>query len=355
VLGLIVDHGLRPESAREAAETAERLQKIGVASVVIPLDGLVRGLGLAARARAARHAALEPACATRGILHLLFGQHARDQAETLMIRTASGSGAFGLAGMAALKETAQVRRLRPLLDMPPGRLRATLRAAGLAWVEDPSNHDLTQHRARVRLTLDDPDGCGQRTRILCVTADRHGVARQAEEAAIAAVLAESVALHPEGYAVLRPGPLPAPALAALLGMLSGAEFPPSARAVADMAAAPRSGTLAGVQFLPAGRLGPGLLLVREAAAMAADCSAVHGLLWDGRYRVCVPPPDGAMVGAWGNEARGDRRGLPFAVARTLPVLRQDGAVIARGPGEAFVHAPRRWMTDACFFPFAPDV
>ena len=158
-----------------------------------------------------------------------------------------------------------------------------------------------------------------------------------------------------GYAVLRPGPLPAPALAALLGMLSGAEFPPSARAVADMAAAPRSGTLAGVQFLPAGRLGPGLLLVREAAAMAADCPAVHGLMWDGRYRVCVVPPDGAMVGAWGNEARGDRRGLPFAVARTLPVLRQDGEVIAQGPGEAFAHAPMRWMTDACFFPFAPDV
>lgn len=354
-IGLIVDHGLRAESAREAEETAHRLAAIGMAAVVLTVTGLVPGPGVAARARAARHAALEGACAARGILHLLFGHHARDQAETLMIRAAAGSGGSGLAGMAALSETALVRRLRPLLDIPPGRLRATLRAAGSGWVEDPSNQDMTQHRARVRLALDDPEGDGWRTRAACAAALHHGVARRAAEAGIAAVLAEQVAVYPEGYALLRPGPVPAPALASLLGMLSGAAYPPSARAVAAMAAAPRPGTLAGVQLLPAGRLGPGLLLVREAAAMAPDCAAINGLLWDGRYRLTTVPPAGAVMGGWGAQARGDRRGLPAAVARSLPVLRLAGEVIACGPGAAFAYAPRRWMTDACFFPFAPDV
>ena len=135
---LVVDHGLRAESAAEAAATLARLAGMGLATEAIVLHGLAHGPGLAERARAARHAALSDAAMRLGALHLLFGHHAADQAETVAMRLLAGSGAAGLAGMAALVETAALRMLRPLLDVGPGRLRATLAAAAVAWVEDPS-------------------------------------------------------------------------------------------------------------------------------------------------------------------------------------------------------------------------
>jgi tRNA(Ile)-lysidine synthase len=351
VVGLIVDHGLRPESPAEAEFAAATLAGLGIPPTVLTLHGLVRGPGLAARARIARHAALERECAARGILHLVFGHHARDQAETLLLREAAGSGERGLAGMPALVETPWVRRLRPLLATPPGRLRATLRAAGLGWVEDPSNQDPLQARVRARMRLDDPGGTGTATLAECARARRFGEQRRARDAAIADVLAQRVRLHPEGFALLRPGPIRPDALAALLGMISGAVWPPSSGAVAALAADPRPATLAGVRLAHAGRLGPWLLLVREPAAMALERPAVHDSVWDGRYRLLKEMPAGATIGAWGPAAEGDRRGLPHLVLRSLPVVRLHGEVIARGPGAVFAHRPRLGMTGGCFFPF----
>ncbi len=76
VLALIVDHGLRAESAAEAALTMARLAARGIAARVLTLRGLERGPALAARARAARYAALEAACRAAGVVHLLLGHHA---------------------------------------------------------------------------------------------------------------------------------------------------------------------------------------------------------------------------------------------------------------------------------------
>ena len=98
----------------------------GIAAKVLTIEGLRAVPALAERARAARFAALEAACAAAGILHLLLGHHAGDQAETLLIRALGGSGPAGLAGMAPLVETTRLRLLRPLLAVAPARLRATL-------------------------------------------------------------------------------------------------------------------------------------------------------------------------------------------------------------------------------------
>jgi tRNA(Ile)-lysidine synthase len=129
---LIVDHGLRDGSGAEAAEAAVRLGAHGIAARVLRIDGLARGPALAERAREARLRVLAEACAGEGILHLLLGHHAGDQAETLLMRSLSGSGAAGLAGMASIVETAGLRILRPLLAVPQARLRATLISAGMA-------------------------------------------------------------------------------------------------------------------------------------------------------------------------------------------------------------------------------
>ncbi len=332
VLGLVLDHGLRAAAAAEAALTRQRLAGLGVQCVTRHL-GLDGGPGLAARARAARYDALADLCRQHGIVHLLLGHHAADQAETVVIRSLAHSRAAGLAGMAALREEKSVRLLRPLLGLPPARLRATLRSAGLGWVEDPSNQDTGALRPRLRALRRDHAGDGAATRALAAAAAVAGRTRQAEERRIAAALARAATLRPEGFAVLRPGPLDPAVLASVIQMVAGARLPPSPDRVAALARDPRPATLAGTRLLPAGRLGPGLMVVREEVAMADEVAAAQDAEWDGRFRLVKRgpslPPD-FRLGALGGEAARVRRhsALPDAVLRTLPALRRGGELVA---------------------------
>jgi tRNA(Ile)-lysidine synthase len=336
LLALIVDHGLREASAMEAAESAARLMRRGIPARVLTISGLARGPALAERARATRRRVLTEACAADGILHLLLGHHALDQAETVLIRTLGGSGPAGLAGIASLVETPSVRILRPLLGVPPEQLRATLTAAGMEWIEDPSNVDTTALRPRLRLARRDRGGHGSATAALAAAT----AARQRAEVDRKAAwdLAGRAEMHPEGYCLLSDG-LPGVdpridprALAALLQAISGAPFPPPTASVASLAAQPRPATLAGVRLMAAGRLGPGLLVLREAAAMALPVAAVPGAVWDGRFRLQADAlvPTGGVLGALGADAARLRHAspLPAAVLRTLPAVRLDGMLFA---------------------------
>ncbi len=176
-LGLIVDHGLRTESGGEAEQARATLASRGIAALVLRAIGLRHGPALAARARTARYALLRTACAEAGIVHLLMGHHAADQAETVITRALAGSGPAGLAGMAALAEEAGLRLLRPLLCIRPARLRATLAAAGVAWAEDPSNADPAALRSRLRALRRDRDGDGPATAALLGAAEAQGARR----------------------------------------------------------------------------------------------------------------------------------------------------------------------------------
>jgi tRNA(Ile)-lysidine synthase len=338
LLALIVDHGLREASASEAAEVSARLAGRGIAVRVLTIGGLVRGPALAERARAARFQALTEACTAAGILHLLLGHHALDQAETVLIRALGGSGHAGMAGIAALVETVSVRILRPLLAMPPDRLRAVLVSAGVEWVADPSNADAAALRPRLRLARRDRNGRGSATAALAATAAASARQRAQADAKAASCLAGRASLRPEGYCLLSdatPGFDPSidpRALAALLQAIGGAPFPPPTASVLSLAAAPRSATLGGVRLLPAGRLGPGLLVVREAAAMAPPVEAVPGAVWDGRFRLTAEarPPSGATLGALGADAARLRKAsaLPAVVLQTLPAIRFGGTLLA---------------------------
>jgi tRNA(Ile)-lysidine synthase len=332
LLALVVDHGLRPESAAEAELAIRRLAARGIPARLLCLTDLHHGPALAERARAARYAALRAACATGGILHLLLGHHAADQAETVLMRRQRSSGPAGLAAISALSEQGGLHLLRPLLGVPPVRLRATLRAAGLAWVEDPSNRDQRALRPRLRAGLNDPDGTGPAIAALCEAARAAGTARAAQEAEAAEILAERAAIRPEGFALLSAGPIDPAALAALIQTIGGGGFPPPAAGVAALAAAPRPATLAGVRLLPAGRMAEGLLLVREAAAMERPIAGRPDAVWDGRYRLRADasPPQDATLGALGADAARLRRRseLPSAVLRTLPALRLGNSLVA---------------------------
>jgi len=328
ILALIVDHGLRPASAVEAAGTRDRLAARGIAARVLVLSGLGPGTRLAERARAGRYAALEAACAEAGCLHLLTGHQRLDQAETLMMRALGSSGSTGLAGMAALTVLGTVRLLRPLLGQPPAMLRAWLQDRGVDWVEDPSNVDPRALRARLRVPARRADMA------LAQAARRAGVARARRERAIAAELAAHVSLRPEGFALLAPvrpsGRFRPEALAAVIQAVAGAPFPPASTALLSLAADPRPATLAGVRLLRAGRFGPGWLMVREPRAVAPAAPVRPGLLWDRRFRLTGTAPNSWHVAALGAAAArfGRQAGLPGAVLRTLPAVWDGNSLVA---------------------------
>lgn len=334
ILALIVDHGLRESSAAEAVETADRLAARGIAWRVIPLTGLPYGSGLADRARQARYQVLFQACEAAGIVHLLLGHHLADQAETLLIRVLGGSAASGLAAMASLVETQDLRLLRPLLGVSPVRLRAHLRAAGIGWVEDPSNHSMDALRPRLRALRADRDGIGSASRAIAAAAAAHGGARAVRQRQCAITMAEIATLHPEGFAILPRAPLPPDVLAALIQAISGARYGADSLSIAALAADPRPATLAGVRLIEISRaavestVARSLLMLREEAAIAPDASAHLGAIWDGRFRMRAVSgsvgkfPHGLVLGKLGDAASGFRRrsSLPSALLRTLPAL-----------------------------------
>src|SRR6185436_17159264 len=102
-----------------------------------------------AAARRIRYGFLEEARARLGARCVATAHHRDDQAETVLLRLRFGSGLAGLAGIRPVRG----RIVRPLLDVPRAVLREEVEAAGLPWVEDPTNRDLSVPRNFVRHRL----------------------------------------------------------------------------------------------------------------------------------------------------------------------------------------------------------
>ena len=134
---------------------------------------------LQARARAARYDLMAAYCHANGIPALVTAHHLDDQAETFLMRLKRGSGLDGLAAIPARGAWAGIAVLRPLLDVPKARLVATLDAAGIAFVSDPSNSDPRFERARVRGSSDAFAALGLTPEALALSARRLRRAREA--------------------------------------------------------------------------------------------------------------------------------------------------------------------------------
>ena len=154
VRAAVVDHGLQPGSDVTAAAAARICQGLGVTDARVHRVEVGRDGGLEAAARAARYGALDDAAAEAGAVAVLLGHTRDDQAETVLLRLARGSGARSLSAMAP---QAGLWR-RPFLGLP----RALVRAAAVellapvgesAWA-DPHNSDRDFARVRVRALLD---------------------------------------------------------------------------------------------------------------------------------------------------------------------------------------------------------
>lgn len=147
-----VDHGLRDQSAAEAAWVAGLCATIGVEHSILKAalpERVNRTRNLSSRARALRYRLLEEEAAACGATGIATAHHADDQVETLLMRLNRGAGLTGLAGVRARSGTV----IRPLLRWRRADLAALVVASGIAPVDDPSNHDPRFDRARVRAAI----------------------------------------------------------------------------------------------------------------------------------------------------------------------------------------------------------
>lgn len=143
---VIVDHGLQPGSADVAAHAARQAHDLGLDPVlVVPVEVGEAG-GPEAAARAARYEALQQAMDDTGAVHVLLGHTLDDQAETVLLGLARGSGPTSLRGMAARTGP----YLRPLLAVRRATTEQFCIDAGLDPWHDPHNTDRSYARVRVR-------------------------------------------------------------------------------------------------------------------------------------------------------------------------------------------------------------
>lgn len=351
LLCLIVDHGLRPDSTAEAEQARGWLHRRGLAACVLRAEwtGIAAGRGsIQERARRLRYRLLLERCIETRRPHLLLAHHREDQAETMLMRIARGSGSRGLAAIApatlAPGSGGRVRLLRPLLGMAKERLRRTLEEAGQPSVEDPSNRDRRHERVRWRALLPLLAAAGMAPARLAAGAARfaeeRGVLDRAATAWLCSAASPSIYGHVtvemDRFADLEP-PVVEAALARLLGAVSGNPYPPRrdslARLQAELRRVPArlTRTLAGcVLALANGRL----TVMREPSAVSEIRLAHPGLLlWDGRFELRLEGPadrlDGLTISCLGREGLGEARSL----------LRRIGAREPRAPAGQLCSLP----------------
>ncbi len=342
----VIDHGLRADSAAEAATVAGWMAARGIEARVVAL-GLPPGPGAQARAREARLAALLGLCDSVGAPWLTLGQHRGDQAETLLLRGFAGSGPAGLAGMAAARSAGSALVIRPLLGVAPARLEAVAAEAGLAPIRDPSNENRAFARVRLRAALADPGGEGPAVAALAEAAAAFARRRDGMAAAVAARIGAVARLQAEGFARLDLAALgqdgvAAAALAALVRVVSGSAFAPGLDAAAALLRR-GAGTLGGARLVRGG------LLLREQAAMAPPVPAHPGARWDGRFVLEGVPPEGCTIGPVGDARLPRPPWLPAAVVPTMAALHRDTVLVA-APGLSY---PSSGAHPPCRLRFAP--
>jgi tRNA(Ile)-lysidine synthase len=150
-----VDHGIQPNSGEQARKVRQTLIGLGLNPVHLvktTVEGRGEGAGYPgpeAAARRARYAAFDAVSVDSGASAILLAHTMDDQAETVLLGLARGSGARSIAGMAP----AAGSYLRPLLGLRRAHTVAACAALGLDSWQDPQNHDPAFARTRVRTQI----------------------------------------------------------------------------------------------------------------------------------------------------------------------------------------------------------
>ena len=146
VIPLIVDHGLQKNSADVAHEAKKELTKLGYESIEIRKIAVEITDGIEASARRARYAALNDVAKLHNAVAIFLGHTKDDQAETVLLGLARGSGTRSLSGMAQRIDHYR----RPLLSITRAQTEAACEEAGIKFWRDPHNQSMEFTRVRGR-------------------------------------------------------------------------------------------------------------------------------------------------------------------------------------------------------------
>lgn len=294
-----VDHALRPESAAEARGVSRAAHALGLPHATLVWQRETEAGNLMANARDARLRLLAGWAERNKLTAVLLGHTADDQAETLLMRLARGSGIDGLASMAEWRDRFGIRWLRPMLGAGRQDLRDWLAARDIAWINDPSNENEDFERIRIRKV------------IASVNLDIAALARAANHIHEARDALSHYAAHAARDAIIDTGSVTLPRRAygeappeirrrlivAACRWITGADYPPRRNTVLHALNAIATGhrvTLDGALIEPEGDR---IRLFREtAAALRAPDS--NGDTWDNRWKISGLKP-GQHVAALG--------------------------------------------------------
>jgi tRNA(Ile)-lysidine synthase len=357
-----VDHGLRSGSAREADLVATAARGIGLPHATLGWVGPKPQSGVQEAAREARYRLLAAHARAIGATAIATAHTEDDQAETLLMRLARGSGLDGLTAIAPRGWRDGCALLRPLLVFSKARLAATLSARAITWIEDPSNDEPRFERVRWRQARPELNALGLEPVALALSARRLQRARAALASLTDDIIERAgpaLRVSPLGTADLDwrwlgeaiPAEIALRLLARLIGALGGSGRPPSLSRLEAMTcdrgwASPAGRSLGGVVF-GRGRDAGRVTLTREwGRRPLPETQIARGGIadWDHRYTVVVSAhwQRPVVVGALGPEglaaleAGGLRR--PPAPARALwsqPAFR-DGARMLAVPTLGYV-------------------
>lgn len=347
-----VDHGLRSEAAGEVAMVLGVAKSLGIAATGLHWDGDKPITGVQEAARLARYGLIGAAMAADGVSVLLTAHHRNDQAETVLMRMAHGSGIEGLRGMADMAEVEGVRVHRPLLGADPVALAEVVAAAGLTPAADPSNTDSHYERVRWRQTLPQLAALGLDAAMIAGFAERMGEADAAIAQMADGCFTEIVRLDGFGAARIELSPFiglsPAIStrlLSRVLKIVGGRQKPRALGQVERLRQAiaegvlPRSTTVLGCVI----RLKDGAIAVAREPGRSVPSDAAllpHGeLVWDERFRIINGSDEAGLIASVADylprhrleEFLGFKVTAPAEAIRTAPIVRDaEGGVLSLG-------------------------
>jgi tRNA(Ile)-lysidine synthase len=198
LLVVTVDHALRPEGRVEAENVGQAATDLGLPHTILTWEGEKPTTGLQEAARDARYQLLDIFAHQQDATHLVTAHTLDDQAETILMRMARGSGPSGLIGMQTLTHRRSLTHARPFLPIAKARLVTTCAANGWAYAHDPSNDDPRFARSRWRTLMPQLAAEGLTPARLATLSERlarwdetlAALARHAHAAAVIEVLAD---------------------------------------------------------------------------------------------------------------------------------------------------------------------
>lgn len=378
-----IDHGLRPAAKIEAAQVAVQCADLGLPHATLAWAGWDGQGNLQDAARRARHGLIDHW--RGGVGHILLGHTAEDQAETVMLRLARGSGVDGLSGIAPTSHIRTPPAIRPVAvngDGPPisvGRqpgftllrpllgehravLRDELKRRGVMWAEDPSNDDDRFDRVRARRMLASAAPLGIDVSGLTETAARMARARRALELVVQAAALElctedqgDVVIDRAGLATLD-DETRLRLMAHSLCWVASTDYRPRLNALERLVGQVLDGTPGTLHGCRIG-VGAERIRVHREWKAVAETSTPVGAVWDHRWRLAGDDLEGLEVRALGEiglnqidpEARKRR---PRASLEAAPGIWDGDTLVAAplidwgAPAAAVLNPPRGPFTQS---------